>query len=426
MPMTDKLEIVQIPTGQIKEWPRNPKKHNQAAINASVEAFGVRQPIIVVPDGDGYRIVAGHGRIKAFAAAGLSDVPCIVWDETNRELIDAYAIADNQLTMAAGWEDIKLSEVMQDISINLPDLDFGVFGFEDDILRELLGDDIPGEIVEDEAPEPPEEPISKLGDLWTCGRHRVLCGDATKEGDVKRLMGGKKINLVVTSPPYYNQREYSYFDSIEEYKKLLSETIRVFKLFLSKNAIISWNCGNGQADNFDISAMNSMTLGQASLTFCDKIVWRKKGGIFDIPRSQHIENMRYFPAFGWEPIYVYKNGTMPQFDPKYHDIAREYQINVWDIPQVRTNEEAVAGHPAMFPVLLPSLLIMFYSSEKNKNIYDCYTGGGTTLIAAEQLDRTFYGMEITPKYIDVILQRYYNLTNISPVRDDGVKWTSLI
>jgi len=131
MPMTDKLEIVQIPTGQIKEWPRNPKKHNQAAINASVEAFGVRQPIIVVPDGDGYRIVAGHGRIKAFAAAGLSDVPCIVWDETNRELIDAYAIADNQLTMAAGWDEPMLGDILKDIEIGLPDFDMSALGFGD-------------------------------------------------------------------------------------------------------------------------------------------------------------------------------------------------------------------------------------------------------------------------------------------------------
>jgi len=422
----DKLKIEYIKVTEILNWPQNPKKHNNEAIHKSVQEFGARQPIIVHPHNGKYEIVAGHGRIKAFMSEGMTEIPCIIWNEENRARIKAFAVADNQTTIGGGWDDIKLSEIMQDIKLELPDIDFESFGFPDDELRELLGDDVPGEIVEDEVPEVPEEPLSKLGDLWTCGRHRVLCGDATKEEDVKRLMDGKKINLVVTSPPYFNQRDYSFFDSIEEYKTLISETVRIFKPILSKNAIIAWNCGNGEADNFDISAMNSMTLDQASLTFCDKIVWRKKGGVFDIPRSQHIENMRYFPAFGWEPLYIYKNGTMPQFDSKYHDTAREYQINVWDIPQVRTNEEAVAGHPAMFPVLLPSLLIMFYSSEKNKNIYDCYAGGGTTLIASEQIGRTSYNMEIAPKYIDVILSRYYNLTNISPVRDDGVEWASLI
>jgi len=132
------MEIVKIPIEQIKINPKNPKLHNDEAILKSVQTFGIRQPIIVTPDGvDNYRIVAGHGRLTAFSTVGQTDIPCIVWDETDENVINAYMVADNSTVIGGGWNDESLSELLQQLDVDT-DIDMSVFGFDDDTLNKYL------------------------------------------------------------------------------------------------------------------------------------------------------------------------------------------------------------------------------------------------------------------------------------------------
>lgn len=411
----DKLKIEYIKVTEILNWPQNPKKHNNEAIHKSVQEFGARQPIIVHPHNGKYEIVAGHGRIKAFMSEGMTEIPCIIWNEENRARIKAFAVADNQTTIGGGWDDIKLSEIMQDIKLELPDIDFESFGFPDDELRELLGDDIPGEIVEDEVPEVPEEPLSKLGDLWTCGRHRVLCGDATKEEDVKRLMDGKKADLCLTDPPYsvdyenieraaggrsgektHNRKtDGSYYVDSTDAKSILK-----FIRFVNADIIVMTYVFN---KHFFELAENLK--GWEVLYEC---VWVKD-------RFNQIMGRRYQPQH--EPILFFRR--------------LKSTVGIWNVPANQStifsypSPRASVDHPTPKPLEMWCKLIE-YQSNVNSPVYDPFGGSGTTLIAAEQLNRTCFMMELDPKYIDVILSRYYALTNISPVRDDGVEWASLI
>ena len=391
--MKDKLKIQYISVTDITEWKDNPKHHNNEAIQKSVETFGVRWPIIVSKPqekGGKYTIRAGHGRIKAFLKQGLSEVPCLIWDEDNEALMQAFSISDNQLTIAGEWADAKLSEIMQNIELELPDFEFDTMGFEDTDLRELLGEEEP-EIIEDEPPEIPVEAISKTGDLWTLGdKHRLLCGDATKEEDIEKLMGGKKADLCLTDPPYGVDEDYSdYNDTMLNLKNLISDFL----------PIINSN-----------SERSLITTGYNNMWYYPKpshvLIWYNPAGA---SRSCWGFNC-------WQPILAYgKDPYLEKGLGARHDIILNNEISPSDI-----------NHPCPKPLKLWAWLIERGSPNKGELILDTFGGSGTTLIASEQLNRICYMMEIDPKYCDVILQRFYNLTQISPVRDDGVKWTSLI
>lgn len=386
------MEIVKIPIEQIKVNPKNPKLHNDNAILKSVKTFGIRQPIIVRPDGvDNYQIVAGHGRLTAFSAIGKTDIPCIVWNETDENVINAYMVADNSTVIGGGWDDESLSELMQQLDADT-DIDMSVFGFDEMDLRELLGDDGSFDIVEDEPPEAPETAISKTGDLWTLGNHRLLCGDATKEEDVKRLMDGKKADVGFCDPPYNVGYEYNEHEDDMDSKEYLKFNKKWFSLLksISESQIITPGRRNQPVwYNIEIPfteccwiKTNAITRGKATKFAC------------------------------WEPIFFYNKPTQ-----------RKRTNDVFDFPIGMQKE--VGDHTCPKPLKLIADIVDNYS-ENGQSITDLFGGSGTTLIASEQLNRICYMMEIDPHYCDVILQRYFNLTNISPIRDDGVKWTSLI
>ena len=183
-------------------YARNPRTHSDQQvmqIAASIAEFGFVNPILVDTDAG---ILAGHGRLLAAQKLKLKEVPVIVLDHLSPAQRKAYLLADNKLAELAGWDEELLRLELKDLE--LADFDLGVIGFSDDELRDLLGDPevIAGLTDEDAAPEAPEQPVSRTGDLWILGKHRVLCGDATVKGDVQRLMGGDVADLVFTDPPY--------------------------------------------------------------------------------------------------------------------------------------------------------------------------------------------------------------------------------
>jgi len=352
----------------------------------SIERFGFRSPIII-QKGTG-RVIAGHGRIKAMKALGKKEAPCLEWDVQDENEMAAYTILDNSLVINPGFDDESLSELLQQLDADT-DIDMSVFGFEEMDLRELLGDTESFDIVEDEPPEAPEQAISKTGDLWTLGNHRLLVADCTVEANINKLMGGKKANLCLTDPPYGIQEEYlNYEDSKENLIDLISKFLPLIKK-VSKTILIT--SGNKHQKLYPVP----------DWVLC----WFVPAGIGIGPWG--------FTC--WQPILVYG-------DDPYLKEGKGSRPDGFTI----TEGASTKKHPCAKPLKVWSWLIERGSTNQKEIILDVFGGSGTTLIASEQLNRICYMMEIDPHYCDVILQRYFNLTNISPIRDDGVKWTSLI
>ena len=196
-----------LPISELKPYANNARTHGDkqiAQLVGSIQEFGFTNPILI---DEGKSIIAGHGRLEAATLAGLDDVPCVILSGLSDEQKKALVIADNQLALNAGWDlDMLKAEVM-DLGEN--DFDLDLLGFDAGFLDGLLAgcEDEDGLTDEDECPEAPEEPITKMGDVWLCGKHRVMCGDSTSIDDVKKLMDGEKADLVFTDPPYGMKKE---------------------------------------------------------------------------------------------------------------------------------------------------------------------------------------------------------------------------
>ncbi|MBN2531885.1 MAG: DNA modification methylase [Spirochaetales bacterium] len=248
--------------------------------------------------------------------------------------------------------------------------------------------------------------LTEPGDLWELGNHRLLCGDSTSPDDVIKLMNNRKARMTVTSPPYENQREYSQFQNYTEYLDFIDRIIPVIKSVALKNFICVWNIGSSEPTHNFIPADNYQQFRKAGFTWIEWIVWKKPGGNFSIPRSQHIENGIYIPALCWESITVYLLGNRPHFEIEDKaEIRENWQFNCWEMNQVIGSIQQKIGHNALFPIELPYRAVKSYS-KKNEIIFDPFCGGGTTLIACNKAERICYGMEILPHYCDVIVKRY--------------------
>jgi hypothetical protein len=370
------MKVENLSIESLVPYARNPRKNDDAvkSLAASIKEFGWQQPIVVDKD---KVVVAGHTRLKAAQALGMKQVPCVVASDLTPEQIKAYRILDNKLAEKSHW-DLELL----DLEIKEIDFDFEPFEVEFEAPPEPEV-----EIVEDEVPEPPVEPITKTGDLWLLGEHRVLCGDSTRDEDVGRLMTGETVAAVITDPPY--------------------------GISVVKSGMVGADFGVAKKGNYqpvigDESPPNIKHL----LSLCDKaIVW---GGnyfadqlpvsgswlIWDKRGDTGIENTFADCELAWS------NMGGP---------ARIYR-QLWN-GMIREKEKDKRTHPTQKPVLLMSWCI---EKEKDKGtILDPFLGSGTTLIAAEQLGRKCYGMEIGPQYCDVIVKRWENLTGKKAVLSDG-------
>lgn len=194
------MEVVMRPVGSIKPYENNPRDNDAAvdAVAASIKAFGFRQPCVVDEDGV---IIVGHTRYKAALKLGMAEVPVHVARGLSAEQARAYRIADNQTATLATWDEDKLP--LELMALQSADFDLSLTGFPEDELLRLLTAATPEALSDpDDVPEPPADPVTKPGDLWVLGRHRLLCGDATKSDDLARLLGDRKADLLLTDPPY--------------------------------------------------------------------------------------------------------------------------------------------------------------------------------------------------------------------------------
>ena len=372
--------------------PSNVRKHsrrNLDAIKASLRKFGQQKPIVV--DAKGI-VLAGNGTLTAAQELGWTEIQ-IVRTELAGVEATAFAIADNRTAELAEWEEDKLSQVLQSLKVEDADL-LAATGYDAAEVDKMSK----AEVTEDEAPEPPADPITKAGDLWILGEHRVMCGDSTKRENVARLMSGDLAKLVVTDPPYgvdYQGGVFSKRDKLagDQTADLYGPILKLaYEFSDAKAAVYLWHSDGKAVDVF-------AALDSAKYVRRITIIWNKNIAQFGALSAQY--KQKHEPCH-----YLFKKGESPRW------FGPTNETTVWDIDRNQTNEH----HPTEKPIGIMARPIQ-NSSEPTDIILDFFLGSGTTLIAAEQLGRKCYGMEISPAYCDVIVQRWENLTGKKAVLD---------
>jgi DNA modification methylase len=405
----DSQQIEQIATAELIPYARNARTHSDeqvAQIAASIREFGFCNPVLIDAEGT---IIAGHGRVMAATRMKLETVPCLRLSHLTDAQKRAYVIADNRIALSSGWDEAMLANELSDLHAD--EFDLSVLGFDADELTALMdldltGEEEPsGEIVEDEVPEVPADPITKPGDLWILGSHRLLCGDSTKAADVGRLMGAERADLVFTDPPYNCADEMS----ASFYENSNSPAMKGL-------AAAKWDKGF-DIDSF-LKTIESIRPENGSVYVCTSHMLAPQ-----IWKWMHDSKASHHSYVIW-----CKPNPMPSLAKRHPTWATEiicyatfgkhvfnfpesgHSLSWWSINKNAKNDL----HPTQKPVAVPARAIELSSNQKGL-VYDAFLGSGTTLIAAEQLNRKCYGMEISPAYCDVIVKRWENLTGKTAV-----------
>lgn len=380
-------------------YSNNPRLNDKAAdaVANSIRDFGFKVPIVI--DSNNV-IVTGHTRLKASQKLGLETVPCIVADDLTPEQVKAFRLADNKVTEISEWDFEKLEAELLEL-----DYDMSQFGFEDFSIdeKENVIDD------GDDIPEPPNEPKSKLGEIYQLGRHRLMCGDSTSKNDVANLMNGEKASISFTSPPYNvgsavgydgkNSRYANDDDNRSDYIELL-DGFTSNAINHSEYAFVNiQQLANNKIDLIDY-------LHKYKHKLCDTIIWDKGHGTPNIAKKVLTSCFEFIYVFG---------GTGSRSIG-----TKDFQGTVENIIRVgsQKNNEYSQIHNATFPIELPIEVITNFSN-KNDSVLDLFGGTGTTLIACEQLNRNCFMMELDPKYVDVIIERWEQLTGQKAKKING-------
>ena len=430
------MKISQHKVDELIPYARNSRTHSDAQvaqIAASIKEFGFTNPVLIDETGS---IIAGHGRVLASRKLNLVSVPCIQLSHLTEAQKKAYIIADNKLALNAGWDDEMLAVELTDLKDMGFDLD--LTGFNTDEINALLAPvGTEGLTDEDAVPEVPEAPVTVLGDVWLLGKHRVMCGDCRDFASVEKVMNGVKINVAITSPPYASQRKYdessgfkpispndyvdwyqdvaanimanlqhdgSYFCNIKPNAEELKRELYVFDLVLAHVRDWGWN-------------------------FAEEFCWERAGIPQQVARrfKNQFEPIYHFTKGEWKfrpeavkheskavPKALGKGAGDTNAAKRQGHVSAIYGNDIavgmaYPGNRLPTFQSAALGHPAAYPVGLPEFFIKAYSDEGDV-VYDPFMGSGSTLIAAEKNGRIACGLELSPKYVDLIVRRWQEFT----------------
>ena len=404
------LEVKEINVDDLHPWEDNPRlnDHGVNAVVESIRSFGFNVPILCDQN---LMIIAGHTRWKAAKKIGMEKVPVINIKMTNTQR-RAFAIADNKTAEAADWDFPKLREILEELRSE--DVEIRSLGFSDEEIRRFIlnaGD------TENTIPAVSNTvAVTKTGDMYTLGNHRLRCGDSRNKDSIVLLTEGNSVDHVFGGPPYFNQRAYSHWEEYETYIADMKQIIRNCHDVLKVGAVCMWNIANGCSTHHDHISHHSRLFEENGFQYLDTIIWKKAGANYAIPRNFHImRNSCYYPALEWEALLVYqKPGDMPKMTREGRDYMSKYHTDVWEIPAV-TNQVIQFGHPAVCPIEIPFRSIQSYTNSKG-TVFEPFGGSGTSLIAAEKASRRAYVMELNPAYCDVIISRWETLTGEKAIR----------
>ena len=391
-------EIIWRDIGDLLPYARNSRTHSDAQvaqIAGSIREFGWTNPILVDADGT---IIAGHGRVMAARKLGEQQVPVITLGHMTDAQRRAYVIADNQLAMNAGWDADMLKVEIAELAD--ADFDLSLLGFDDKVLAGLMAEETDGLTDPDEVPEPPVNPASVLGDVWTLGRHRLMCGSSTEADAVGKLLGDVKPHLMVTDPPYGVE-----YDA-------------------------DWRSSAKNADGSQLSSGKNRAKGKVEND--DQADWREAWALFpgDVAYVWHAGNMAHVVAesmiacglniraqiiWAKNQFVIGRGDYHPQHEPCWYAVRKgkvghydggRKQSTIWDIDKPRKSE---TGHSTQKPIECMKRPIENNSSP-GQAIYEPFSGSGTTIIAGEMTGRHIYAIELNPAYVDVAIKRWQDFT----------------
>ena len=413
------LEVIYRRIDELKPDPANPRRHSKQQIRQianSIKAFGFNAPILIDRDGN---IIAGHGRWLACRELGWSEVPTLCLDHLTPAQARAFLIADNRLAEIASWDDQLLAQQLKELSLLVLDFNIEDIGFEmgeiDLRISSLEDPAATNDDLADLLPElPASAPISKIGDLWVLGRHRLLCGTALNSMAFAALMGEERAATVFTDPPYnvpidghvsglgaIHHRPFPMASGEmdrSEFTAFLTRACRNLAAF-SVDGSLHYLCMDWR------HLEELLAAGREAYTELKNIcVWVKdNGGMGSLYRSQH------------EFVFVFKHGRNGHRNNVLLGQFGRNRSNVWNHPGAnsfaRCGEEGnlLALHPTIKPVAMVADAILDCSARRDI-VLDAFLGSGTTLIAAERTGRRCYGLELDPRYVDTIVRRWQALT----------------
>lgn len=375
------MQVQSMKIDEVKPYPNNPRNNDDGveAVANSIREFGWQQPIVVDKDNV---IIVGHTRYKAARKLGMKEVPVVVANNLTPEQVKAYRLADNKTGELTDWDMSLLDDELGDIA----DIDMSDFGFNLDL------DDDEVEVQEDDFDEEvPEEPKSKLGQIYQLGRHRLMCGDSTKPEDVKKLVGGVRCDLLLTDPPYNvgyvgqdgmtikNDRQED-----DKFYKFLFNAFSAAKDNLKQGASFYIWYSSSEMVNFTNAANNS------GLSVRENLIWEKN----NIVLGRQDYQWKHEPClYGWV-----EGGSHSWYSDR-----KQTTVMHFDKPQ------RADLHPTMKPVALFDYQIK-NSTKSGDVVLDLFGGSGTTIMACEQDGRNACVMEYDPKYVDVIIKRWEDFT----------------
>jgi DNA modification methylase len=393
------MNIEMRPLDTIRPYSNNPRRNDGAveAVARSLREFGFRQPVVVDTDGV---IVVGHTRWRAAQQLGLTHLPVHVASDLTPVQARAYRLADNQTAAIAEWDMTLLPGEL--LELKDLDVDLSLLGWTPEELNELLAPKgTEGDTPADDVPEPPPVAESRPGDLWLLGEHRLLCGDSTKPAHVDRLMNGAKAALVATDPPYLvdytgerpnesgkdwsaTYKEVEITDADAFFRGLFSNVLRVVA---PKAAIYCWHAHKRQA-------LISRVWEELGILDHQQIVWVKPTPVFG----------RVYWHFRHEPCMMgWIQGSQPE-----HDADHSFN-SVWEIDWEGKSRIVGNEHPTQKPVEIFARPIRKHTRPGDV-CFEPFSGSGSQLIAAEQLGRRCYAMELEPVFVDVAVKRWEAFT----------------
>lgn len=378
-------ELQLVPVEKLVPYVNNARTHSPDQVNkirASMREFGFINPVIIDRD---YSIIAGHGRIMAAKEEGLNEVPCVFADHLTETQKKAYILADNRMAMDAGWDEELLRVEIE--ALQGADFDLALTGFEDTEIAELfaLADDSEEDDFDVEA-ELEKPTMTKPGDIWIIGKHKVICGDSTEKETYEKLLDGDKVNLVLTDPPYNVNVE-------ETAGKIKNDNMADEDFYKFLHSAFS-NMAEVMANDASIYCFHADTEGynfrkafkDAGFYLSGCLIWKKNALV--LGRSPY--QWQHEPClYGWK-----KGG-------KHQWYADRKQTTIWEYDRPKASKD----HPTMKPIALMARPIK-NSTMSNCIVLDPFLGSGSTLIACEETGRICRGIELDEKFCDVIVNRY--------------------
>ena len=389
---TTQMQLVDI--NKLIPYVNNARTHSPEQITklrSSLREFGFINPVLIDRE---FNVLAGHGRIAAAKEEGINEVPCVFVEHLSEAQKKAYILADNRMSLDAGWDDELLKVEMA--SLQEMGFDVGMTGFDEMEIADLFETDTEGEEDNFDVDAELEKPcFSKTGDVWHIGRHTVICGDSTDPETYKRLLGDTKVNLVCTDAPYFvnlqNKSGTIANDNLDDKAayEFLMKAFTNFKNAMAKDASIYEFYATMKTRVFyDAFEDAGFKVGAG-------LIWKK-------PRAPF---MRTDWKFNMEPIiWGWRK------DGKHIWYGDQKQTAVFEFDGIKDSEKEGFSHPSSKPVPLIVYLIK-QCTQTNGLVLDGFLGSATTLIACEQIDRTCYGIELEPKFVDVAVVRYLQYKN---------------